>query len=384
MTKRVQILGHDAATANAFIGLEREVTADTDNNHLVVHDGSTPGGHRILNRDENDNRYQARSVELDGLLGWDPNQRGILARQGPSNYDLIEITVDTDNLTITNGNAFGANPFIGFAATIASDHTWSGLHTFSQNITAQGGVTGDLIGNVTGDVTGDVTGNVTGNLTGDAAGDHTGTFTGGVTATSFSGAGTIHLADFSDEVNDALDLTSTFVGQITMYSGLEANIPDNWALCDGLNGTPDLRDKFIVCAGTTYPADSTGGAANHSHTATIDSGGAHTHTGTAADTALTIAQMPAHTHYNGVTDSGGSSNLFNHGAVAASPTTSNSIDGNTADGTLEGTTTSTGSGDPHNHTLSIDSGGAHSHTASTDSVGNLPPYYSLAFVMRIS
>lgn len=44
MAKRVQRLGHGAAQAAAFIGLEREVTVDTSQNSLRVHDGVTEGG----------------------------------------------------------------------------------------------------------------------------------------------------------------------------------------------------------------------------------------------------------------------------------------------------------------------------------------------------
>ena len=35
-------------------------------------------------------------------------------------------------------------------------------------------------------------------------------------------------------------------GIISMWSGSIAKIPAGWALCDGSNGTPDLRDRFIV------------------------------------------------------------------------------------------------------------------------------------------
>ena len=40
------------------------------------------------------------------------------------------------------------------------------------------------------------------------------------------------------------------IGSIIMYNGLASEIPENWAICDGTNGTPDLTDKFIK-AGTT-------------------------------------------------------------------------------------------------------------------------------------
>jgi hypothetical protein len=50
------------------------------------------------------------------------------------------------------------------------------------------------------------------------------------------------------------------VGGIIMWSGAVVGIPSGWALCDGSNGTPDLQNKFVVGAGDTYNPDDTGGA----------------------------------------------------------------------------------------------------------------------------
>lgn len=382
MTKRVQLLGHDATTSLAFIGFERELTVDIENDHLHLHDGSTPGGVRILNRDENDNRYQARSVELDGLLGWEPNERGILARKGPSNYSLLTFEADSASLVVTNANGYDGNPTYALAPTITSDHTWEGTHEFTQAVTAPTFV-GNLTGNVTGNLTGNVVGNVTGNLTGNANGSHTGTFTGAVVATSITvPAGSIPLSALDGDAIDELNAISTFPGLICMYQGALIDIPPNWALCDGTNGTPDLRGRFIIGAEGSYAQDATGGNTSHSHSVTIDSGGAHTHTGSAGDTALTVAQMPAHKHANGVTDAG--TNLFSRGTTAAAMTTPDSIDNNGSSGTIEGWTETVGDGDPHSHSLSIDSGGAHTHTGTADSISHLPPYYALAYVKRIA
>ncbi len=62
-------------------------------------------------------------------------------------------------------------------------------------------------------------------------------------------------------------------GMIVMWSGAVATIPIGYALCDGDNGTPDLRNRFVVGAGSTYAVDATGGSADatlpsHTHTAT--------------------------------------------------------------------------------------------------------------------
>lgn len=94
--------------------------------------------------------------------------------------------------------------------------------------------------------------------------------TGAVTTTKILN-GTVINEDISDSAGitlDKLNLSSAII----MWSGAESAIPDNWALCDGDNGTPDLTDKFIVGAGDTYEVADTGGATTHTHT-----GGAHTH-----------------------------------------------------------------------------------------------------------
>ena len=63
-------------------------------------------------------------------------------------------------------------------------------------------------------------------------------------------------------------------GIICLWYGAIVNIPAGWTLCDGNNGTPDLRDKFVVGAGSTYAVNETGGNVNHNHPFTGDG---HTH-----------------------------------------------------------------------------------------------------------
>lgn len=69
-------------------------------------------------------------------------------------------------------------------------------------------------------------------------------------------------------------------GGIIMWYGAIVNIPTGWAICDGTNGTPDLRNRFVVGAGSTYSVAATGGSANaivvsHNHTLSDPS---HAHT----------------------------------------------------------------------------------------------------------
>ena len=79
--------------------------------------------------------------------------------------------------------------------------------------------------------------------------------------------------------------TTIPLGVITLWYGSIGSVPTGWYLCDGSNGTPDLRNRFIVGAGSTYSVAATGGSADaivvtHTHTATstvTDPGHLHTY-----------------------------------------------------------------------------------------------------------
>lgn len=117
------------------------------------------------------------------------------------------------------------------------------------------------------------------------------------------------------------------VGVILLWSGSIASIPPGWALCDGTNGTPDLRDRFVVGAGSAYAVGATGGEATHT---------------------LTTDEMPTHAHsYTVISGQGGT--------IAMS--------GGTIYGSYPATTGSAGGGQPHE---------------------NRPPYYALAYIMRVA
>lgn len=136
-------------------------------------------------------------------------------------------------------------------------------------------------------------------------------------------------------------------GVIVMWSGSLGNIPSGWALCDGTNGTPDLRDKFIksVPNASTDPGQ-TGGASTHDHGAET---GSHT---------LTIGEMPAHNHFGTFgryCQVGDPPNIAGYGNSAVDPYTV--------------AVPSQGGDQPHSHPISADS--------------NLPPYYELAFIMKL-
>ncbi|MBI2618894.1 MAG: hypothetical protein HYW57_02325 [Ignavibacteriales bacterium] len=90
---------------------------------------------------------------------------------------------------------------------------------------------------------------------------YAGYFQGNVQAT-----GTIHSTAGGFRFPDGTVQTSALPsGVIVMWSGLLANIPSGWALCDGTNGTPDLRDRFIWGTSAGQNPGPTGGDTSHFH-----------------------------------------------------------------------------------------------------------------------
>ena len=111
---------------------------------------------------------------------------------------------------------------------------------------------------------------------------------------------------------------------IVMYHGSSA--PNGWAICNGSNGTPDLRDKFVVASGTTYTRTNTGGYATpqlvqHSHnynmTSSGSSGGGHSHS--KGNFSLGTSTHNGHTHGSGNYDTGNNNTNHYHTIGANKP-----------------------------------------------------------------
>jgi hypothetical protein len=137
-------------------------------------------------------------------------------------------------------------------------------------------------------------------------------------------------------------------GGIILWSGSIASIPSGWYLCNGSNGTPDLRNRFIVGAGSTYSVDATGGSAD----AVVVS---HSHT------AVSSVTDPGHLHTYAPGDA-----LFTAGSG------SSACQVNSFSGTRNTATATTG----------ITVGTTISTTGSSGTNANLPPYYALAYIMK--
>jgi len=139
-------------------------------------------------------------------------------------------------------------------------------------------------------------------------------------------------------------------GLICMWSGLLSQIPSGWKLCDGSNGTPDLRDKFVKGAANLADPGTTGGSATHTHSnhATL------THSGGSIANASTGVSVNSHTTIGNIS-------LLGLGSALNGPTTHTVTD-------PQHTHTFT---QPNNHTID-----AHS------TVSNEPVFYAVAFIMK--
>jgi hypothetical protein len=140
-------------------------------------------------------------------------------------------------------------------------------------------------------------------------------------------------------------------GCIVIWSGSTGSIPVGWVICDGTNGTPDLRNSFVLGAGNTYAVGATGGSTD----AIVVS---HTHTATSTS----VVTDPSHAHatygpYGGGGNPGGSLNTSYPGGQTY-PTTSATTGITVATSTTNATAGVSGSG------------------------ANMPPYYALAFIMK--
>ena len=178
------------------------------------------------------------------------------------------------------------------------------------------------------------------------------TATGTITANQFVGAGIVP------------------VGGIIMWSGAISAIPTNFKLCNGNNGTPDLRNKFIVGAtsdgsDTTYPGLQPGA------------------TGGDAD-----ATLVSHSHTtNSIIEPGSNTakDLSGRITIDSFIATSGNFD-NIVTGDMDNFIQNTNAGPPPGATNRAEYNGNHRHGTDTQGVSatnkNLPPYYALAYIMR--
>lgn len=135
-----------------------------------------------------------------------------------------------------------------------------------------------------------------------------------------------------------------------------------WHICDGTDGTPDLRDKFMIAAGTNYKPGTTGGSNSHTH---------DTPAMTSGSTVLTISQIPSHQHHVG-NSTNGKSLLYDSVVNDLKTETMNRSDNKNQH---------------YPYTNCVGGNGGHTHSVpamKTNESNHLPPYYTLTFVMKMN
>ena len=164
---------------------------------------------------------------------------------------------------------------------------------------------------------------------------------------------TLNVPNISGNGSGLSGIESFVTGMIILWYGNTGNIPTGFVLCDGNNNTPDLRDRFVVGAGSAYSPNNTGGSSS---------------------VTLSESQLPSHTHTASVTDPGhvhtttfdnkkyfpgGGSTSISYGGPGGYPADIFTMNSQT-----------TG--------ISV----SNSSTGSGGAIENRPPYYALCYIMK--
>jgi microcystin-dependent protein len=160
-------------------------------------------------------------------------------------------------------------------------------------------------------------------------------------------------------------------GTICIWHGSAATIPTGWALCDGSNGTPDLRSRFVYGAGGDTDTKSSWGTGWNN----IVGHWPYGWTGGSEQEVMSIAEMPSHNH-TGTTDYSGA-HVHNFYTTAGGGPFNRWVIQTAWDS------------DGASSNYYIENGGAHSHSLLINGAGGnaphnlLPPFMTLCYIMKL-
>lgn len=183
--------------------------------------------------------------------------------------------------------------------------------------------------------------------------------------------------------------------------------PDTgWLICDGGSdgrggSVPDLRNRFVMCSSYSGDAGQTGGATSVTPTVSVQNAtqggsiGNTTATGNVGvsgtnvgvqGTTLSVAQLASHSHRNSLkyvnaNTSGSTSSAFSNSGNPSYYTTDETGGNQWHDhGVYDPGHTHSFSGTAHTHTFT---GAVHTHVATADPINTLPPYYKMAYCVKL-
>lgn len=272
--------------------------------------------------------------------------------------DLIFYSKDGINL-----NAFSSwnyNSTYESLSLISSGNLGIGTNSPSAKVTIEGGSPSSLASN---------TGYL---LIGNPSQNHLLIDDNGIMAKNGNSNDTLFLQKDGGNINvngsiktDNHDLVPT--GTIIMWHGILAGnhpvigseVNTNWHVCNGSNGTPNLRDRFIVGTGLNYSLNATGGTSTPSHTHTIDPPNKSTDSESNHNHTITGNHQDSFSNRKGITSG------------CPDP--------------CGGKVVSTKA-----HTHSVSSNGSHSHdlnlteiTSGSGNITNNPKYHSLYYIIKL-
>lgn len=159
-----------------------------------------------------------------------------------------------------------------------------------------------------------------------------------------------HVGDFIKDFSDYSP------GMIIWWYGDAAAVPEGWRLCNGTNGAPDLRNRMLVGAGSTYALGAIGG----STTATL--------TVTVGYTSLAEYQIPTHQHIpplaGDMTKHSGREPWGNWGRYIAGSGSSGAVG-------------------PWPYTSPVGGNQGHNHPGYSSTINRMPPYLALHYIQKI-
>ena len=165
---------------------------------------------------------------------------------------------------------------------------------------------------------------------------------------------TLNVPNISGNGSGLSGIESFVTGMIILWYGNTGNIPTGFVLCDGNNNTPDLRDRFVVGAGSAYSPNNTGGSSS---------------------VTLSESQLPSHNHpaTSTVNDPGHHHEYIDQYVVINAgyrpwPANNNDCQQRNIDTT--------------NATTGITVSTTVGNTGSGTAIENRPPYYALCYIMK--